>query len=384
MKREGRLVRALARSVALCAAVGLVGCPPLTEDLDAFIECQMERANLPGLAACIVKEGEIVWARGYGWADLEAAVPVEADTLFLAASVSKLVTGTALMQLCEDGLLNLDDDINGYLPFDVRNPFHPDAAITFRMLLTHTSSIKDNPRVYAMYTEGADSPIPLGDAVERYLRPGGEWYSAFGNFALRAPGTHWDYSSAGIALAGYLVEEIAVVPFDRYCNEFIFAPLGMNETSFRLSDLDESHIAVPYTAARAHSQPQPIGHLGHPGYPAGFMRTSVTQFARFLAVYMNGGELDGARVLGEETVDEMLTVQYPELNPDQALAWIYTERAGQDVPSHSGNYLGATTDAFLVPEEKIGIVVFANGGELPNRSVLPAIEERLLEEAQRY
>ena len=114
-------------------------------ELDDFIIQEMSVRHLMGLAACIIKGGQVAWAKGYGWANLAKKQPFSPDTLMNIASVSKTVTATAVMQLWEDGRVGLDNDINAYLPFKVRNPRHPDDKITVRQLLTHTSSIGDSP-----------------------------------------------------------------------------------------------------------------------------------------------------------------------------------------------------------------------------------------------
>jgi len=155
-------------------------------DLDSFILATMNTYHIPGVAACVVKDGRIIWTGAYGHAIIEQDVPVADTTLFMLASISKTFTGAALLQLWEAGLFELDDDINDYLPFAVFNPNHPESVITFRELLTHTSSIKDNWEVMLSVYAWGDSPIPLGDYVEGYLTPGGEYYSATANFSVEA------------------------------------------------------------------------------------------------------------------------------------------------------------------------------------------------------
>jgi CubicO group peptidase (beta-lactamase class C family) len=130
--------------------------------LDSFITAKMEQYHFPGLQAVIVKDDQIIWKGAYGYANIAQNRLVTDSTLFYIASVSKTVTATALMQLWEQGLFNLDDDVNDYLPFPVRNPNHPNVPITFRMLLTHTSGIMENNNVLnSSLTWGEDSPIPL-------------------------------------------------------------------------------------------------------------------------------------------------------------------------------------------------------------------------------
>jgi CubicO group peptidase (beta-lactamase class C family) len=147
-------------------------------DIDSFITATMDTFHIPGLSACIVRDGEIIWKDAYGYADIDNNRQVTNSTLFKLASVSKPFTGTALMQLWDNGLFDLDEDINNHLPISVRNPYHPDNPITFRMLLTHTSSIVDNWTILTpLITWGADSPIPLDSFLTNYLVPGGVYYA---------------------------------------------------------------------------------------------------------------------------------------------------------------------------------------------------------------
>lgn len=115
-----------------------------TTQLDSFIVNTMDSYHIPGVAACVVKDDRVIWTGAYGWANFEDSIQVADTTVFKLASVSKPYTGTALMQLYQEGFFDLDDDINDYLPFVVVNPNFPDSVINFRMLLTHTSSINDN------------------------------------------------------------------------------------------------------------------------------------------------------------------------------------------------------------------------------------------------
>ena len=135
--------------------------------LDAFIEAEMKAQKIPGLAACIVKSGRIVWSKGYGWSDIKKQLAMDPNrTVQNIGSISKTVTATAAMQLWEKGKFELDDDINHYLPFPVRNPLHADKLISFRSLLTHRSSIADGP-AYGVATRAAirTPPWKLGSKI---------------------------------------------------------------------------------------------------------------------------------------------------------------------------------------------------------------------------
>ena len=184
--------------------------------LNQFILAKMQEAKLPGMSACIIKNGKIQWAKGYGWADIEKQIPVTPDTVFGVASISKSVTATALMQLYEQGRFGLDDAINQYLPFPVKNPKHPLATITFRQLITHTSSIKHGFEVAEASRKSGDTFQPLGVFMHEYFVPGGRYYSDE-QFHTFSPGKRWRYSTLAFGLAGYMVEVISGVPFPEYC-----------------------------------------------------------------------------------------------------------------------------------------------------------------------
>lgn len=335
-------------------------------DIDSFITATMDTFHIPGLSACIVRDGEIIWKDAYGYADIDNNRQVTDSTLFKLASVSKPFTATALMQLWENGLFDLDEDINNHLPFSVRNPYHPDDSITFRMLLTHTSSIIDNWSILTpLITWGGDSPIPLDSFLTNYLVPGGVYYTD-ANYSSAAPSTAWHYTNVGATLIGYLVETISNMPFAQYCQDSIFNPLGMNEASWFLSNLDTNHIALPYyfSGGSYHS----YGHYGMVWYPAGQLRTSAVQVARLLIAFMQKGQIDGTKILDSATVDLMTTVQFPNLNDEQALFWFIVPRTITDFGAynfcgHGGSSYGVRTrmDYTLDTYKHVGVVVLTNG-----------------------
>lgn len=322
-------------------------------NIDSFIEAQMDLGHVAGLSACIVKEPGRVWTGAYGTADFDLGAEVHIETLFMLASISKVVTATALMQLWEDGAFGLDDDVNDYLPFTVSNPSYPGVPLTFRMLLTHTSSIQDNWSVMPYYP--GDSPVPLGDYLADYLVPGGGLYDPVANFYGWEPGTGWGYCNIAIALVGYLVEVLSGQTFPEYCQQEIFAPLGMSETAWHLADLDESHIAMPYWwNGQDH---EPYGHYGYTDYPSGQLRTSVDQLGQFLLAYVHGGEWNNTRLLESATVDSILSPQIPDIDPTQGLVWYQNGPAW----GHNGGDQGVSTNMYFIREMMLGVIVLNNG-----------------------
>jgi len=149
-------------------------------DIDEYILEEMQSKHIPGLAASIAIGESIIWKGAYGYANIEINRKVKNETLFKIASVSKTITATALMQLYEEGLIELNDPINDYLPFNVIHPMYPYKEITFHMLLTHSSGIKDNWE-YLFHFVG-DCPIPFQTFLEEYLVTGGIYYDSDNNF----------------------------------------------------------------------------------------------------------------------------------------------------------------------------------------------------------
>lgn len=365
-------------------------------ELENYIQGQMAQKHIAGLSSSIFKEGEVIWTGTFGHADFDApAKPVEPGTLFMLASVTKAITATALMHLWEQGLFDLHDPINSHLPFAVIHPFFPDRGITFHMLLTHTSGIKDNWSVMPYYP--GDSPIPLGEYLEDYLVEGGAYYYQYANFYEAEPGTQYRYSNIAVALIGYLVESISGMPLEPYCRQNLFKPLGMDETSYFLANLDLEHIAKPYYWNG--SSYTSYGHFGYSDYPSGQIRTSAPQLMTFLSTFMQNrlpadpfqgpnasGELSmgtgrmqasgsvggsipssGAppmtlpRILEPATVQTMLTSQIPGIKPSQGLIWYKKWIGGYLHWGHNGGDQGVTTEMMYCPDLEIGLVVLTNG-----------------------
>ena len=341
--------------MAIVPSLGTAPAPDCSTDLTKYLK----KLKVPGLAAAIVKNGEIACATGAGMADIARGRPVTEDTIFLIASVSKTLTATALMQLSERGAMQLDEDINPYLPFEISLPGQASTPITFRQLLTHTASIRDNDKfIDGAVTMGADSPISLGSLTSGYLASGGPFYNPKKNFEKTPPGTKNKYSNMGITLAGYLVETISGTDFAVYCRDHIFAPLGMYETSWRLADIDPSMLAVPYD--RSSKGFKAYEQYGEPNYPDGMLRTSVSELARFLIAIMQGGSYDGRQILRPDTVEEMLKTQ-TRLDKSQGLVWFKEKIDGRTVWGHDGSDDGASATMWFDRKRNQGVILMANG-----------------------
>jgi len=346
-------------------------------DFDSFMLAHMMTARTPGLAAAVVRGDQVVLARAWGRADIAANRPATPDTLFMLASISKTVTAVALMQLYEQGRFGLDDPIDTNLGRLVRNPNFPSVPITYRMLLSHTSSIEDGLHYADYYVYDMDSPIALDAFVTGYLSPGGAYYDASNWSGTGAPGTSYSYTNAGVALAGDLVERISGLNLQQYCQQHIFTPLGMGESSFFLRDLDRTHIAMPYDTD-ASGNYTPDGYYAYPDYPDGQLRTSASQLARFLMAFSQYGQLGGAQILQRATVEEMRR-QQP--SSQEGLCWEFTTIGGRNLTGHDGADYGVTTSMYFDPVTGAGIVVLTNGAVSSSAEMqaLAEMQARLLQ-----
>ena len=327
--------------------------------LDEFILSTMQAYHVPGVSACVFDHGEIIWTGAYGYANIAADRPVTPNTLFMLASISKTVTATALLQLWEAGRFKLDDDLGDYLPFHLCNTRYPDAAVTFRQLLSHVSSLGDNWNImFSTYVQG-DSPWQLADYNYAYFNPYGSLYDRSANFRPWLPGALYEYCNHNFVVAGYLVESITGIPFGQYCRDSIFTPLGMDETSWFVRDLDTTHMAMPYSCGG--STFQELGHFSYADYPAGALRTSAPQLARHLIAISQHGRYQDRRILDSITVDSIVVPYYSQLNPNQGLAWYRASFVGHEVWGHGGGDQGVATYASFCPAHQYGTVVLTNG-----------------------
>lgn len=343
------------------------------DDLDSIITAVMYAFHVPGVAAHLLLNDETIWSGTYGYADLESMTPVEDTTMFFLASVSKPFVGVALLQLWENGEFDLDDDINSYLPstLQIRNPHWPDKAITFRMVMTHTSSLGiDQMLLEPYWVCGTDSPIPLGSFLTDFLTPGGAHYSV-AHFETYAPGEGYRYSNVNAALAAYLLEAITGTPFDQYCEDSIFTPLGMNNTSWTLAGSNPDNLAMPCywdtDPEGLDSMWFAVGHCGRVDYPAHRLRSSANDLSRFLRAMLGRGRWGEVQILDSASVDSMATDYVSDLVPwyPDGIGLFLSEQVddfGWSRWGHSGAMPGAATAFGFCEARNSGEVVLLNLG----------------------
>ncbi len=330
---------------------------PSLPALDEEIVEIMEADRVAGLSACIIDEGQLAWCGGYGEANPDNGMLATPSTPFLLASVSKAVTGVAIMQAVEQDALGLDDAINDHLPFEVVHPDAPNADITTRHLMAHVSGIVDNWDALESHYVTGDSDEDLGEFLEGYLAEGGADYDAWENFHEDGVNQTTEYSNSGAALAGYLVEASTGTPFDDYCDETLFGPMDMN-AGWHLADFDLDQVASP--TQWVGGDWDVIDHYGFPDYPNGQLRADARSMARLLAAISQGGSVSGAEVLSPDSVDEMVAVYDEDLDEDQGLMWYRWLLDGETVVGHNGGETGVSTEILYRPSDGRGVVVLMN------------------------
>ena len=331
-------------------------------NLDNFIEDQLETHNIPGLAACVMKNGAIVWEGAYGFTDLDNNIAVNSQTLFTIASLSKLVASTAIMQLEESGQLELDEDVDNYLDFEISNPNFPDEPITIRQLLRHRSSLKDSESLLFDSWQQGDSPIELEDYVRDYVSVEGDFFNPaiFNNNT--GPGQSTWYSNYGFALLGYLVETISGMPYHAYCKSAIFEPLCMDHTTFFFSELDASQYAIPHSYSG--SNQGPLGLYSIANYPAALLKTNIEDLSHFLIAYTQRGTMDGVSILSNESVDQLTPYDFslPNLGWWNGTSWTYSFYfPDEEVWYHGGFMPGVRARMNYYPQDSSGIIILTNG-----------------------
>jgi len=368
--------RAIAIVVCWLVVAPAVGAANLSDDtsvasrielLDHWIRTQMEYSGLPGLVIGIVHDHELVWMHAYGHANVADDVPMETDSIFRIASHSKLFTSIAVMQLRDAGKLRLDDRVVKYLPwFDIEDK-HPDSPpITIRHLLTHSSGI---PResIHPAWTE---FEFPTLEQVKETVSEQETTYPREERFK---------YSNLGLSLAGMIVAEVSGRPYKEYVESEILKPLRMDSTSVGVPSPehqkrlvtgygrpmpDHSREVMPFVDARSFD-------------PATGLSSSVEDMLRFLSWQMRLRNGETSTVLKANTLREMQRVHFlnESWTSGRGLGFSITHTDARNLVGHGGGYPGNRTNTMLSLKEKIGVVVFTNGGDgNPSRYLRKAFE----------
>lgn len=324
--------------------------------IDKLVEKELNSKQVPAIAVAIIDSGKIAHLSVNGFKDWDKKVKADINTSFHIASVSKIVTNLAIFKLVETGKIDLEADINEYLSFSVKNPNYPNDKITVGELLNHRSGIKDDYEIYGPLwsTPNGDPKTDLEDFLKNYLNKDGKLYKKE-HFGSEPNYKSFNYSNTGVALLGLIVQSVSNSTFEKYCQKEIFKPLGMTNTSWFLKNLDIEQVAKTYTK-NEENELEFKGHNGYPDYPAGQLRTSISDFSKLLSGYLNSDNSEF--ILNEQTTYRITPT--PQIAQEGYFTWFLTAMNNNLYYSHEGGDTGVKTVVMIDVNNKNGIAIFAN------------------------
>lgn len=375
------------RAATAASSASAAFVPERLARVDGWVESLVAQRQIPGAVVMLVKDGAVVHHRAWGVRELGKPDPLRPDDIFRIASQTKAITSLAVMMLWEEGRFQLDDPVERYLPAfakpTVLTRFNPadssyesrpaKGRITVRQLLTHTAGLDyadiGSDEFKAIYAKAGITALGReGDVLVERIE-------ALARLPLRAdPGTQWRYSLS-IDVLGRLVEVWSGMPFDRFLRTRIFDPLRMHDTWFELPAGKRERLVSLHQPQEDRLVPwhAPEGGLTHPDFPlrrvtyfsgGGGLVSTTADYARFLQLFLNGGELDGVRLLGRKTVELMLTNQVGAMNPKHGLGFgLETVENDGESPLSLGSFEwgGAfNTTYWGDPRERLIALIFTN------------------------
>ena len=328
--------------------------------LDGFLPIQLQRDDIAGAVVMIVKDGKVLFAKGYGYSDVKNKKPVTVDaTLFRPGSISKTFTWTAVMQLVEQGKLDLNRDVNDYLDFKIPATF--DKPITLKDIMTHTPGFEET--IKELFVANAADMRPLKDYLSSHLPK-----------EIFPPGTTPAYSNYGATLAGYIVQRVSGMPFDDYIEQNILGPLGMKHSTFRQPLPDDLKPLMSDGYGKA-SQPAKSFEFVQ-AWPAGSLSTTAEDMSHYMLAHLQNGEYNGAHILKPETARLMHSRAFglvPSMN-GMCYGFYEESRNGHHIIGHGGDSQWFHSDMHLMPDDQIGFFVSYNsagkGSHFSGRSAL--------------
>ncbi len=330
----------------------------LLEGLDEFIEGLLEEWEVPGLAIAVVKDGEVIYAEGFGLRDVEQGLPVTPRTLFAIGSTTKAFTVMAMGMLVDEGKLGWDTPVIDYMPdFRLYDEYATD-HMTPRDLVCHRSGL---PRHDLLWY---GSPFNRRELYERlrYLEPSEGFREV------------WQYQNLMFMTAGYLVGQVAGTSWEEFVRERLFEPLGMSDSNFSVADSQEAaDFALPYGESDDELELVPFRNIDAIG-PAGSINSNVEEMARWIMLHLNEGMVGETRLVAENTLAEMHMPQMAIRQPARyaetplscySLGWLISPYRGHQLLQHGGGIDGFITSVSFMPFDNVGVVVLTNKSPNP-------------------
>jgi CubicO group peptidase (beta-lactamase class C family) len=326
--------------------------------LDGVVPLQLAREDIAGATVAVVKDGKVIFSKGYGYSDVATKKPVIPETtMFRPGSVSKLFTWTSVMQLVEQGKLDLDKDVNEYIDFKIPEAFGK--PITLKNLLTHTPGFEE--QVKDLITNKVETPN-LGNYLKTHIPT-----------RIFAPGTVPAYSNYGAALAGYIVERVSGEPFDQYVQNHIFKPLGMTHSTFDQplpADMTPN-MSSGYSVASDKAKPFETVTPA----PAGSLSSTAIDMAQFIIAHLQNGKYGDTQILKPETAQLMHSRLFGLDPAANAMAYGFYEEArnGHRIIGHAGDTECFHSDLHLVLDAGVGFFISYNSagrGQISPRTIL--------------
>jgi len=343
-----------------------------TVQLEQYFNALVDCGTPPGISLAVVKDGRIIYQKGFGWADEPRNIPMTSESVCHWWSITKIVTAIAILQLRDQGKLKLDDSVRTYVPFfDVCYPTAHSKRVTIGHLLTHSSGLPDPGwRIIGWIHHDGDPPVNQTELIKNVLP----------NFSTLEfePGEDARYTNIGYMVLGAIIEKVTGQTYEDYVREKVLKPLALNHTDFLYTKAMQ-----PYEAAGSHPVYNAMTLL-LPLVAASYIRESsgnhiwfervytdqtpstgligsATDAARLVAAYLNGGELDGHRILSKKSIYAMTKEDHiMKGTRGQGIGWQIYDDHGQLMIQHSGGGPGFRTEMKLFPEKNLGLVLFTN------------------------
>lgn len=350
---EERRFRFFSAALCLCVIVFGGALPAPAQDFTAVEQTAREeiaRLKIPGAAIAVVKGDRVVFAKGFGVANIETGEAMRPEMVFRLGSTTKMFTAAALCGLAAEGKIDLDAPIGKVLPWLPPRL----AAITANQLLSHTAGVLDSTPMYGPHDDDA-----LGKGIRSWTD----------GWLFTAPGKIFSYSNPGYWLAGYLVETLTGKPYADAMDARLFKPLGMERTTFR------PLLAMTWPLAQGHDTLAGVPRIARPAadnaasWPAGSMFSNMNDLARFVIAFLNDGAVDGKRVLDPKVIAMLSTphAPFPDGSGSYGYGLMLSERRGVRMVEHGGSRTGYGSGIQMAPEQRVGIIMITNrsGAGLP-------------------